>query len=419
MTELCDLLFAYRFVLFVVNAAILYVSVKSFAVTVNSPIRHKWVVVLPLAAFIYCAAMIQALADIEESGGRGLFVHVMHAPALILGIIDFLLLFLLIGFYVVINEVKTRYVGPLSVKDGIDQIGAGLCYYWDNGIVKLSNTKINEISRAMTGTDIYDAKDLLTKINETGGKYTMPDGRVYEFDTRKLIIGKVEINELVATEVTEEEKLLTELMKKENELTAFNERLKSYGASVDEITVQKEILNTKLKIHDDMGQTLLKTKHFIESGSDDPEEKAELIDTWRKALTLKGETSAPGSNEGVLDDMYEAADAIGINMHVEGDLPQNNREQVRILVQGIRECLTNAYKYGQASNIYIKIDAKVEYTYIEYTNDGTPPKEKIKEGGGLSGLRKVVEGYGGKMAVVSEPEFAVRILLPERRKRRG
>ena len=117
--------------------------------------------------------------------------------------------------------------------------------------------------------------------------------------------------------------------------------------------------------------------------------------------------------------MYEAADAIGINMHVEGDLPQNNREQVRILVQGIRECLTNAYKYGQASNIYIKIDAKVEYTYIEYTNDGTPPKEKIKEGGGLSGLRKVVEGYGGKMAVVSEPEFAVRILLPERRKRRG
>lgn len=419
MTGLCDLLFAYRFILFIVNVAILYVSVKSFAVTVNSPIRNKWVIVLPLLAFVYCAAMIQSLADIEQDGLRAFFGQIVRVPALFLGIIDFLFFFLLIGFYVIINDVKTRYVGPLSVKDGIDQIGAGLCYYWDNGIVKLSNTKINEISRAMTGTDIYDAKDLLTKINECGGKYTMPDGRIYEFNTRKLIIGKVEINELVAVEVTEEEKLLTELSKKEYELTAFNERLKSYGASVDEITVQREILNTKLKIHDDMGQTLLKTKHFVESGSNDPVEKAELIETWRKALSLNGETSAPGSNEGVLDDMYEAADAIGINMHVEGDLPQNNREQVRILVQGIRECLTNAYKYGQAQNIYIKIDAKVEYTYIEYTNDGTPPKEKVKEGGGLSGLRKVVEGYGGKMAVVSKPQFAVRLLLPERRKRRG
>ena len=419
MTGLCDLLFAYRFVLFMVNVIILYVSVKSFAVTVNSPIRHKWVIVLPLLSFVYCGAMIETLADIELKTDSVVFAFLMKAPAVILGAFDFLLLFLLIGFYVVINEVKTRYVGPLSVKDGIDQIGAGLCYFWDNGIVKLANTRINEISRAMTGTDIYDAREFMSKINEHGSKYTMPDGKVYEFDTRRLIIDKVEINELVATEVTEEENLLKELMNKENELTAFNERLKSYGASVDEITVQREILNTKLKIHDDMGQTLLKTKHFVESGSEDPEEKEELIDTWKKALSLKGETSVPGSNEGVLDDMYEAADAIGIKMHVEGELPKNNREQVRILVQGIRECLTNAYKYGEAKNIYIKIDAKVEYTYIEYTNDGTPPKEKIKEGGGLSGLRKVVEGYGGKMAVVSEPQFAVRLLLPERRKRRG
>ena len=46
------------------------------------------------------------------------------------------------------------------------------------------------------------------------------------------------------------------------------------------------------------------------------------------------------------------------------------------------------------------------------TNDGRPPEGDIREGGGLSALRGLVEDAGGRMHVQSTPGFALRVEIP-------
>ena len=53
-----------------------------------------------------------------------------------------------------------------------------------------------------------------------------------------------------------------------------------------------------------------------------------------------------------------------------------------------------------------------KYT-IEITNDGEKPKDEIIEGGGLSGLRLLVERENGTMIIHSVPQFKLIIELPQ------
>ena len=258
--------------------------------------------------------------------------------------------------------------------------------------------------------------DLFNAAADRGNILRTHDGRVYAFSRRKLIVGGYRINEMTAYDVTEEDHLAEQLKKKEKELTDFNERLRIFGESVDEVTLKREVLNAKIKIHDDMGHALIRTKHFIEEGKGNASEEREIRKFWLE-LAEGGVRQGTdlNENESLLEDIREAASAIGLNIVMTGELPQN-RDQVKVLVHGLRECLTNAYKYAEADNIFVKINAREDLTFFELSNDGKAPEGKIKEGGGLSGLRK--EQRGGKMAVVSDPAFAIRIILPERRKTR-
>ena len=46
------------------------------------------------------------------------------------------------------------------------------------------------------------------------------------------------------------------------------------------------------------------------------------------------------------------------------------------------------------------------------TNNGIPPKHNIIEGGGLSSLRDKMERFGGRIELISLPEFKMTIILP-------
>ena len=57
-------------------------------------------------------------------------------------------------------------------------------------------------------------------------------------------------------------------------------------------------------------------------------------------------------------------------------------------------------------------DKNSKYT-IKVTNDGEQPKGEIIEGGGLSGLRLLVERENGTMIIHSAPQFELLIELPQ------
>ena len=50
---------------------------------------------------------------------------------------------------------------------------------------------------------------------------------------------------------------------------------------------------------------------------------------------------------------------------------------------------------------------------LELTNNGEPPKDDIKETGGLLSLRHMVDNMNGEMYIESEPEFRLKIILKD------
>ena len=50
--------------------------------------------------------------------------------------------------------------------------------------------------------------------------------------------------------------------------------------------------------------------------------------------------------------------------------------------------------------------------FLEITDNGHSPTGEIAEGGGITGMRKKVELFGGTVAVTTRPRFVLAVTLP-------
>ena len=125
---------------------------------------------------------------------------------------------------------------------------------------------------------------------------------------------------------------------------------------------------------------------------------------------MKNEASAvgPGSN---WNSFIRSAENIGVRVVHRGTAPKE--ESVKfVLIAALSECLTNVVKHAGGNRIDIETAQTSSFVLAKITNNGLPPKEKIKEAGGLKSLRTIVEGSGGKMTIESSPSFVMKIMLP-------
>ena len=76
----------------------------------------------------------------------------------------------------------------------------------------------------------------------------------------------------------------------------------------------------------------------------------------------------------------------------------------------MRECLINAIRHGNADKLYVQIQ-KGNTCQVTISNNGTPPDCQIKEGGGLSSLRKKIQESGGSITFQLQPKFTVELEL--------
>ena len=95
-----------------------------------------------------------------------------------------------------------------------------------------------------------------------------------------------------------------------------------------------------------------------------------------------------------------------------GALPR--QESVAYLLTcAVRECVTNAVRYAEATELYAVFSETETAGTVTVTNNGKIPEREIVEGGGLSTLRRRVERAGGRMTVQSLPYFKLTVTIPK------
>ncbi len=337
---------------------------------------------------------------------------------------EFTLIFIILNFvflvFLAAGEIRYRKnsVSSLSIKESFDHLPTGLCFSKANGTVQLLNHKMNELGYIMTGKEILNANTFwkalvngdvlpgIQKISEDSQPvYRFPDGTVYTFKREKT----EKVFQLTATDTTSLHRLANRLQTNNEELEEMNARLRHYGETVDETTRARERLETKMRIHSELGQALLATRHCLNQTDADFQP---VINAWKRNIAVLRTEAEPSQNTDLLQSLIDIAESAGVTVEISGEFPMNDVIG-SILTSAATEALTNAVIHADAKTLFVEFYETDDGYCARYTNDGNQPSTEIHEGGGLGTLRSKIERLGGNMVIQSVPQFVMTVQMPK------
>lgn len=305
---------------------------------------------------------------------------------------------------------RTDNVTPDSIQQAIDALPDGISISSKDGIVRLSNLKINTLSRALTGKVLTNAElfwDAVIKNGkEQGGSFLVdiPDNEVWLFTKEDLRIDDADYDQITSMNVTERYKIIRELEEKHGHLQDIRRRMKEVSDLSGDMFIAQEEADARAALHNQLGQVLLMGRYYI-NHQDITDPKMVYAATRQMNQFLLGEAKEP--YQGEEDSIIQAvsmAGSIGIKVIMNVPAPENNDVR-KILSKAITECAANTIKHAEGNTVTVNMSADNGRTLISITNNGKPPKGEITESGGLLSLRRDVENLGGSVQIESEPEF--------------
>ncbi len=296
-----------------------------------------------------------------------------------------------------------------SLKEALDILPEGIVISSPDGIVRLSNLKMNELCKMISGDLLKDTRlfwDAVSKKGkEQGGKYLIRiNEEVWLFEKDKLDVEDVLYDQITATDVTGRYKIIDELEAKNEHLQDIRRRMKSVSELSGDMFVAQEEANARAALHNQLGQVLLMGRHYI-LHRDTTDSQIVYAATKQMNQFLLGESKETYlGEEDAFKQACQMAGSIGIKIEMHGNDTKN--PTVRdILSKTIVECAANTVKHAEGDTVFVDIIEDKENTMITITNNGKHPKGRINESGGLLSLRKNVEATGGTMMLESEPVF--------------
>ena len=363
-------------------------------------------------------------------------------------VIAYIAAMILFDIFIIRKGIKYRQENftVISVKQGLDAMEEGICFYTENGLPQFTNKYMNDVSLAISGRTIVDASGFWNDlqrgyIDKKCRIITSIDDMVIVKTPEKVCaisnrdIGG-ELKEMVMVDITSEYGTFEELLGKYESLEQQQERLKEYNKNVTQATIERELLNAKIHIHDELGEILLAAKRFIQNK--DREEKAAkeirniktseaetngapgrgdidrrtVTELWLKNLSLLG-VEREQTEEDEYAEIYRAASDIGMKIEVTGELPQEGKAK-SVTASAMHECLTNTFRHAGGDTVYVESVKVIENTetgknssgyILTFTNNGKPPEGDIEERGGLKSLRKMAEDAGIDMKIETAGGF--------------
>ena len=379
---------------------------------------------VPLCFLLSGAMLILFAAEVKSAHPAWKLTPIVEGAAALPVIIPILLLLAVIAALLTIVIKERKYeknaITRSSVKESLDWLNTGLCFAYKNGMVMLINHRMNNLSHTIFGRDLQNANAFWDNLNDgeiqsgvarlfmgENPTFRLPDQTVWTF-AREVLGG---ITQLTAAETTRLNKLTEELKEKNAELSVMNERMRKYGESIDELTREKERLETKARIHRELGQALLLTRRYLQGGSENTQELLNVLE--RNISMLRLESESPKNDE-PLAMLLKATHFAGIEVLITGQMPKQE-DANRLFFEAATEALTNAVRHADAKSLRIVFSEDDTAYFVCFTNDGSKPHNKIVEGGGLGSLRLKTEQIGGTMEVLYQPEFVLKLTVLKKR----
>ena len=372
------------------------------------------IIALVLNTILY--ATLQLDSRITE-GSLG--IH-LHSPYIILFIVVLFSLFY--SLWALISETKVRKtINRNSIKEAFDNLPTGVCFFNEAGLPVLCNRMMQRLSFVVCNKDLQFITEIeewfnddftpagdVAKLNCT---FILPDGKAWHINRREFVHESGNsYTQFTAVDVTELYKKREEVMQENEQLRKVQTDLQNLSANVVAVTREEEILNTKMRVHDEMGRCLVAVQKYLKEGNTDSIPDS-IATSWQRAVSMiKYNNDTP--DEDMLLQIRKTCEFVKLDFIKTGELPKSEKVAY-ILTCAVRECVTNAVRYAEATELYADFSENETEASVTLTNNGKLPEGEIAEGGGLSSLRKRVERAGGQMIVESLPVFRLTVTIPK------
>ena len=374
--------------------------------------------------FLFLFILLSELTDAFSRMNKGLeYKTWLPLPLWLLWCIVAAADFLLIWEIVRLRRLKRQELSRDSVKQAIDLLPSGICYFTPSGSVKLCNMQMHILFRTLSQSDLQtltelqdalahcDAGSGVIRLSHERQTYLFPDGKAWRY--RQNVVtdedGAV-YTETIFSDMTELYHKKLELKEQIKQLNAISRELKLLSDNVLILTREKEVLSAKTKLHDYMGAGLIAMRQILRHNQ--TEEAANAIELLRQAVSaIKNDNTYPqGRSE--LDGFMHDAEAIGIKVNLSGELPE--QEELRcVMILAMRECLTNSVRHAGATALHVAVEKNGDSFSMKITNDGKAPETEVVPKGGLHNLYRHIADCGGTMEIQWKPVFVLTVVLPE------
>lgn len=321
---------------------------------------------------------------------------------------------------------RRERIGRASIKESLDNLPSGICFADQSGLVILSNRQMYRLCYTLMGMDLQHISELLDAlekpqagIQSVGADtnvYRFPEGKVWKFTQSSITDADGNAyTQVLAVDVTALYEKGDELEQENRRLEEVNARARNLYAQLDDIVREEENFAVKTHVHDEMGELLGQTRNMLTQRELPPERLKALGKRWEHIGDTLG---AVGKQDGdafdsdkTLAELTERIAGIGVALHVRGEFPQKSGAAY-LLTAAVRECAINTARHAKGSEMTVELTKTPHSLIAAITNDGMAPAGEVVEGGGLSALRRRIEGTGGAMQVESTPRFRLVITLP-------
>ena len=324
-----------------------------------------------------------------------------------------------------IRSERRRYHHSLSywsINEAVNDVPCGVCFSDPLGRIVLCNTKMQELSRIMTGSYLQDYEVLrkamsgepesegLRRLSKDSNVFYFPDGSVWMFQEYSLqepdCAGYLQT---VAVNVSEIYYNGEKIRANNEKLEILNHKLEEMYEKIGDKIREQETLALKMQVHDNFGRSLLSIRRILERKENQDKMDKQLSALKHLVYILTG--SAVESMEKLYEDTIKHAEELGISVQISGNFPLYPSYRV-LADRAIRECVTNCARHAHGNVVFVKIDKYANEYNIRITNDGDAPEKNAEEGGGLSALRKAAESMNCTMQISFVPEFCLILKMP-------
>ena len=305
-----------------------------------------------------------------------------------------------------------------SVKEAFDHLPSGVCFFNRNGTLTLCNHRMYRVFFDLTGKDLQSLPELqeLLESRADGSRrdtdvFLLDDGHAWRFAQEQITTRDgSSYTQVTASDVTELYFRQKELEEDNRKLKEDAERIRRLSANIISLIREEEILSMKMRVHDDIGRSVIATRQFLQQGR--PMEELDLT-AWKNAVRLLKHDNELSEEQDAVAGLMNAAYSLGIKVSLNGTFPEAAAVK-EIFLSVIRECMTNAVRHAGAKELYVRLACGDHTASVSVTNSGAVPEGKIVEGGGLTSLRILVKKSGGTMKIKTVPGFELTVSVPIR-----